>query len=302
VKVAGVALSNPDRVLYPGQGITKRELAAYYEAIAPLMLPHVAGRPLVLVRCPEGQRKECFYQKHWTVGLPDALGTVDIEESSGAVRPYVTLDDAAGLVSLIQHGVLEIHVWGARADDVDLPDRVVFDLDPGLGVSWRRVIEGAKDLKERLEALGLETWLKTSGGKGMHIVVPIARRSAWDDAAAFARAVAYGMASDSPKKYIAKASKAARKGLIFVDWVRNTRGATAVAPWSTRARPEAPIAMPVPWDAIDELKSGDQFRFANIHELVRKRRRDPWADLPKSRQRLTKSMLDPKARKRAASP
>jgi bifunctional non-homologous end joining protein LigD len=291
VRVAGVALTNPDRVLYPDQGITKQDLAAYYEAIAPVMLPHVTGRPLVLVRCPEGQRKECFYQKHWSVGLPETLDTVDIEEGSGAVRPYVVLDDAAGLVSLIQHGVLEIHVWGARADDVDLPDRIVFDLDPGPGVTWRRVIEGARDLKERLEALQLETWLKTSGGKGVHVVLPIARRSTWDDVAAFTRAVAYGMSSDSPKKYIAKASKAARKGLIFVDWMRNTRGATAVAPWSTRARPEAPIAVPVDWDAVDELESGDQFRFTNIHELVRKRRRDPWADLSKSRQRLTRSMF-----------
>jgi bifunctional non-homologous end joining protein LigD len=291
VKVVGVTLSNPDRVLYPDQGITKQELAAYYEAIAPLMLPHVAGRPLVLVRCPEGQRKDCFYQKHWSVGLPATLDTVDIEEGSGAVRPYVMLDDAAGLVSLIQHGVLEIHVWGARADDVDLPDRIVLDLDPGPGVSWRRVIEGAKDLKERLEALGLETWLKTSGGKGVHVVIPIARRSSWDDVAAFTRAVAYRMASDSPKKYIAKASKAARKGLIFVDWMRNTRGATAVAAWSTRARPGAPISVPVDWSAIDELESGDQFTFASIQDLVRKRRCDPWADLLKSRQRLTKSLL-----------
>ena len=290
MKVAGVTLSNPDRVLYPEQGITKQALAAYYEAIAPLMLPHVAGRPLVLVRCPEGQRKACFYQKHWSVGLPETLDTVEIEESSGAVRPYTKLDDAAGLVSLIQHGVLEIHVWGARADDVDLPDRIVFDLDPGPGVSWRRVIAGAKDLKERLEALELETWLKTSGGKGVHVVVPIARRSTWDDVAAFARAVAYGMAFDSPKKYIAKASKAARKGLIFVDWVRNTRGATSVAAWSTRARPGAPISVPVDWNAIDELKGGDQFRFADILELVRKRPRDPWEDLPKSRQRLTRAM------------
>jgi bifunctional non-homologous end joining protein LigD len=291
VKIAGVALTNPDRVLYPDQGITKQDLAAYYEAVAPAMLPHVAGRPLVLVRCPEGQRKECFYQKHWSVGLPDTLETVDIEESSGAVRPYATLDDASGLVSLIQHGVLEIHVWGARADDVDRPDRIVLDLDPGPGVSWRRVIEGAKALRERVEALGLETWLKTSGGKGLHVVIPIARRSSWDDVAAFTRAVAYGMASDSPTKYIAKASKAARKGLIFVDWMRNTRGATAVAAWSTRARPGAPLSVPVDWSSVDELRSGDQYTFANIHELARKRRRDPWVDLPQSRQRLTRSMV-----------
>jgi bifunctional non-homologous end joining protein LigD len=291
MRVAGVTLTNPDRVLYPEQGITKHELAAYYEAIAPLMLPHVAGRPLVLVRCPEGQRKECFYQKHWTAGFPDTLRTVDIREASGAVRAYTMLDDAAGLVSLIQHGVLEVHVWGSRSDDVDQPDRMVFDLDPGPGVSWRRVIEGAKDLKARLEALGLETWLKTSGGKGVHVVVPIARRSTWSDVAAFTRAVAYDMASDSPKKYIAKASKAARKGLIFVDWVRNTRGATTVAPWSTRARPGAPISVPLAWEAIDELKSGDQYTFSNIENLLQRRRSDPWADLPKSRQRLTKSML-----------
>jgi bifunctional non-homologous end joining protein LigD len=289
--IAGVALTNPDRVLYPEQGITKQTLAAYYEAIAPLMLPHLAGRPLVLVRCPEGRRKGCFYQKHWSVGLPDTLQTVDIEEGSGAVRPYVTLDDAAGLVSLIQHGVLEVHVWGSRSDAVDLPDRIVFDLDPGPGVSWKRVIEGARELKDRLEALELESWLKTSGGKGLHIVVPIARRSTWDDVAAFTRAVAYKMATDSSKKYIAKASKAARKGLIFVDWIRNTRGATSVAAWSTRARPGAPISVPIAWGAIDDLEGGDQFKFSNILDLVHRRRRDPWADMAKSRQRLTKPML-----------
>ena len=291
MNIAGVSLSNPDRVLYQDTGITKQALAAYYEAIAPVMLPHTAGRPLSLVRCPEGQHKGCFYQKHWTGKLPPQVKSVNIRESGGDVEPYTMIRDAGGLVALVQHGVLEIHVWGARADDVDKPDRLVFDLDPGPDVPWRRVIEAARELKERLESLDLESWLKTSGGKGLHLVVPFVRRYTWEQVAGFTRAVAYGMAAESPERYLAKASKAARQGKIFVDWVRNTRGATTVAPWSTRARAGAPISEPLGWDALVRLKSGDQFTFGGVDKLVRGGWKDPWVDLPKSRQRLDLSVL-----------
>ena len=291
MQVSGITLSNPDRVLYPEQGLTKQDLAAYYEAIAPWMLPHVGGRPLTLVRCPSGRAKACFYQKHWSGTLPEALDTVDIKEGSGAKGAYTVVHDAAGLVSLVQHGVLEIHLWGAREDDVESPDRVIFDLDPAPEVSWARVKEGALRLKALLEKLGLETWLKTTGGKGLHIALPIARRSTWSEVSEFARAVALRLSEDEPEKYLAKASKAERKGKIFVDWLRNARGATYIAPWSTRAREGAPISAPIAWKDLPALKSGDQYGVENAHALAGRQRKDPWEGMLGSNQRLSASML-----------
>jgi bifunctional non-homologous end joining protein LigD len=291
MQVAGITLSNPGRVLYPEQGLTKQDLAAYYDAIAPWMLPHVEGRPLSLVRCPSGTAKACFYQKHWSGTLPDALDTVDIKEGSGAKSAYTVVRDAAGLVSLIQHGVLEIHVWGAREDDVEAPDRIIFDLDPAPGISWARVREGALRLKTLLEEVGLETWVKTTGGKGLHVALPIARRSGWSEVSAFARAVAERLSVEEPEKYLAKASKAERKGKIFVDWLRNTRGATAVAPWSTRAREGAPISAPVAWKDLPTIRSGDQYTVENAHALAGKQGKDPWGAMLASKQRLTAAVL-----------
>lgn len=290
--VAGVQLSNADRVLYPEQGITKRDLAAYYEAIAPRMLPHTAGRPCSLVRCPEGRRKSCFYQKHWSGALPAGVDTVEIKEARGTTRAYPVVHDASGLVSLVQHGVLEFHLWGARADDVDAPDRITFDLDPAPGVEWARVCEAARALSVRLDAVGLASWVKTSGGKGLHVTVPIDRRSSWDDVSAFAKAVAVRLARDNPRRYIATASKAARKGLIFIDWLRNTRGATSIAAWSTRAREGAPVSAPVSWDGLDDLGSGDQVRLEDALRLARQGAEDPWASLLRARQRLTRAMTE----------
>ena len=291
MKVAGVTLSNPDRVLYPDQGLTKSDLALYYEAIAPWMLPHVAGRPFSLLRCPEGRQKACFYQKHWSGKLPDGVETVDIEESKGTVRPYTVIYEARGLVALVQHGVLEFHLWGARADQLESPDRIVFDVDPAPELPWARVREAAKLLRDVLGSVGLETWIKTTGGKGLHVVVPIERRSSWAEVSGFARAVASRIAEADPARYLAVASKAARKGRIFIDWLRNTRGATAIAPWSTRAREGAPISVPIEWEELDRLKSGDQFLLKSVLGLARRRRRDPWASLLTARQRLTRAQL-----------
>jgi bifunctional non-homologous end joining protein LigD len=291
MNVAGVVLSNPDRVLFPEQGLTKRDLAAYYEAIAPLMLPHVADRPLSLVRCPEGRTKSCFFQKHWGRQLPEGVRSVDIRESSGETKPYAVVRDATGLVALVQHGVLEFHLWGARADQVESPDRIIFDLDPDPSVPWKRVQEAALALRTLLQASGLESWLKTTGGKGLHVVVPIARRSTWDEVSGFARAVAYHFAGVHPEQYLARASKAARKGKIFVDWLRNTRGATAVAPWSSRAREGAPVSVPVGWEELPALKRGDPFHVTDVLTLVQRRKgKDPWSAMAASRQRLTRAM------------
>ena len=199
--VRGVAISHPDRVIFPEAGLTKLDLARYFDAVSNVMLPHVAGRPLVLVRCPTGSAATCFYQKHWTGHLPEALETVPIRQSDG-MRRYVVVRDATGLVTLAQWGVVEVHPWGARADDPERPDRITFDLDPGPGVEWARVREGARVLRRTLRARGLDSWLKTTGGKGLHVVVPIARRSTWDDVSGFARSVAEQLHAASPNAHL----------------------------------------------------------------------------------------------------
>ena len=284
--VAGIRLTNPDRVVYPEQGLTKHDLASYYAEIGKWMLPHVEGRPFSLLRCPQGRQKTCFYQKHWTGRLPEVVRMVEIKEARGTTREYTYVEDVSGLVALVQHGVLEFHVWGSRIDRIEQPDRMVIDLDPGPGVSWSRVKEAARALREVLLDYQLESWIKTTGGKGLHVVVPLGRQAGWDEVAGFARTVAQRMEEEDPKRYLIKASKAARRGKIFVDWLRNTRGATFIAPWSTRARPGAPVSAPIGWDDLSRVRAGDQFRVENAVALANRRRSDPWASLLKARQHL----------------
>ncbi|MES2306326.1 MAG: DNA ligase D [Gemmatimonadota bacterium] len=287
--VAGVEISHPDRIVYPEAGITKLELARFLERFAPLMLPHVGNRPLSLVRCPEGIAEECFFQKHWTGKLPDSLTSVAITQSDRAKHPYVVVRDARGLVTLAQWGVMEIHPWGARADAPERPDRILFDLDPGPGVSWDDVRSATFGLRSLLDELGLDSWVKTSGGKGLHIMVPIARTATWKEVASFAQAVAVHMATHFPDRFIAKASKAARRGVIFVDWLRNTRGATAVGTWSPRARVEAGVSVPISWRALASIASGNQHTLPTLQDAPLPRS-DPWRAVLESRQRLTKAM------------
>ncbi|MEX0716676.1 MAG: DNA ligase D [Planctomycetaceae bacterium] len=289
-EVAGVRLSNPDRVFYPDQAITKLDLARYYESVAEWVLPHVADRPLTLVRCPRGRQAHCFYQKHLTEAMPDTLRGVEIKEKNEASM-YVVVDDLPGLISLVQLGALELHPWGARADDVERPDRLVFDLDPGEGTDWTDVVRGARDVKERLDDLGLESFLRTTGGKGLHVVVPIVRRTNWDDAKEFARDIAEGLARDFPDRYLATMSKAKRKGKVFVDYLRNGRGATAIASYSTRARPGAPVATPLRWDELSDDRSPQGY---TVHELPRRLKAlkaDPWEEFFDVKQSITKAML-----------
>jgi bifunctional non-homologous end joining protein LigD len=287
--VAGVRITHPDRVVFPELGITKMELAQHFERVAPLMLPHVAGRPLSLVRCPEGSAHECFFQKHWTGTRPPSIDTVAIRQSDGKNHPHVVVHDVEGLVTLVQWGVMEIHPWGSRADDPERPDRIIFDLDPGPGVSWGDVTTATLGVRALLDELGLDSWVKTSGGKGLHVEVPIARRASWDEVSDFARNVARQMQQTFPERFIAKASKAARKELIFVDWMRNTRGATAVAPWSTRARANAGVSVPMPWSQVPRLSSGDQFTLLSVR--ASRPRSDPWQKLVQSRQALTRQIV-----------
>ena len=283
---AGVRLTSPDKVLYPNQGITKLDLARYYYEVGEWMLPHIAGRPLVLVRCPEGREKECFYQKHPGVGVPENLRQIPIREKSKSEN-YVVVDDVSGLISLAQIGSLEIHAWGSREDKLEHPDRLIFDLDPDPTVAWERVVESALQIRQFLEDLGLESFVKTTGGKGLHLVVPIQRRHDWDEAKEFCKRVAEAIVAADPKRYTSNMSKAARGGKIFVDYLRNGRGATSVAAFSTRAKPGAPVSVPLTWKELSPQIRSDQFNVLNLFERLNKLKRDPWEEIDSVRQSLS---------------
>ena len=288
--IAGVRLSHPDRVLYPEQGLTKRDLAEFYHRIRDWVLPHIVERPLSLLRCPEGQGKACFFQKHAGTGVPEYLKPVMIEEEK-ARREYLYVEDERGLISLAQMGVLEIHPWGSRVGSVDAPDRLIFDLDPGPGVSWSRVVEGARAIRELLDGLDLESFTKTTGGKGLHVVVPLAPRQDWTMLKDFSRAFALELVRRSPREYTATLSKSQRTGKIFVDYLRNSRGATAVAAYSTRARAGAPVSTPVEWPELGGGLRSDRFTVTNIEKRLDSLAKDPWAGFFKTRQSLPKALL-----------
>jgi DNA ligase D len=285
IELAGVRLTSPDKVLYPEQGITKRDLAEYAIAVADWMLPHVARRPITLVRCPTGRQKKCFYQRHAGSGVPSELSEVEISgfEESGA---YLYITDVKGLVALVQMGVLEIHPWNARADRPERPDRVIFDLDPGEGLAFEDVVAGAHEVRARLSDLGLVSFAKTTGGKGLHVVVPIERRHEWPDVKRFARSLAEAIAADAPTRYLTRISIAERRGRIFIDYLRNDPTSTAVAPYSTRSRVNAPVATPVTWDEVAPGLDPARFTIRTVPERLRGLNADPWADIDRIRQRL----------------
>lgn len=299
MKIAGITLTHPDRLLYPEQGITKRELALFYEKIADRILPHLAGRPLTLVRCPQGHQKECFYQKHVGENLPDWVRRVPIKEGR-SVGKYVVIDSLPGLIALVQMGVLEIHTWGSRADRIEQPDRLTFDLDPDAELPWARVIEAARALRRKLAGLGLNAFAKTTGGKGLHIVVPIVRKYRWDEIKPFCKSLAESMTREEPERYLATMSKAKRKGKIFIDYLRNGRGATAVAAYSTRAKSGAPVSAPVTWEEVAAGIRPDQFNVRNLAGRLSRLRKDPWENYESSRRPITAAMMKEITRRSAS--
>jgi bifunctional non-homologous end joining protein LigD len=289
VSIAGQHLTHPDRILYPEQGVTKRELALYYERIADWILPHVTGRLLSLMRCPQGRRKACFIQKHFTESLPDLVRGVSVEEQDKR-STCIVIRDLTGLIALVQLGVLEIHPWGSREDNPEKPDRLIFDLDPAPGVVWKHVVQGARTLHDRLSDLGLESFVKTTGGKGLHVVAPLVRLTTWDELKRFAKAVAVDIARTEPRRYIATMSKAKRKGKIFIDYLRNSRGATNVAAYCTRARVGAPVSTPLSWDELDSVKCADAYTLKNLPRRLNVLNDDPWAGFFTVRQSITTKM------------
>lgn len=282
-----VRMTNPDRVLYPEQGITKRELADYYVTIAEWVLPHVADRPLSVVRCPKGRTGECFFQKHVN-NMPEQINAVRITEKK-QTRNYLSVKDIAGVVALVQMGVLEIHPWGSRVDHLEQPDRLIFDLDPGPGVGWPRLVNAARTLRDMLEMIDLASFVRTTGGKGLHVVVPLTPRAGWDDVKQFSRGVAQQLAQSEPKNYVAVMTKAKRDDRIFVDYLRNGRGATAIASYSTRARSGAPVATPLRWDELGRIDNAAHYTVANVPRRMAALKNDPWDGFDDARQALTES-------------
>jgi bifunctional non-homologous end joining protein LigD len=287
-EIEGVRVTHPDRVLFPGDGVTKRDIAEYYLKVADLMLPHIVERPLALVRCPRGSEQKCFFQKHASPGWPDLFKKVRIKEKFGT-DDYLYIEDAAGLVAAAQMDILELHIWGAHVDKIEKPDRLVFDFDPAEDVAFGRVKEGARELRDRLQKLGLESFPMATGGKGIHVVVPLSRGHSWDQHRAFAEAMARLMAEDSPARYVANMSKAKRGGKIYIDFLRNQRGATAIAPYSTRARKGAYVATPLSWNALSRLEDAHPASVKDAARLARAG--DPWKGYAKVKQALPLAKL-----------
>jgi bifunctional non-homologous end joining protein LigD len=288
--VAGIPISHPDRVLYPDLKLTKLDVARYFESIADWIVPHVAGRPLTLVRCPEGLRGECFFMKHSKVWAPSALRRVPIREKT-KLGEYLIADDIAGVVSLAQMGVLEIHTWNSTFDDVERPNRIVFDLDPGDEVEWSSVVRAARMVRDTLAALQLQSWVKTTGGRGLHIVVPLAPHADWSQCLEFSRALSERFERAQPELYTTSFAKAGRAGKILIDYLRNNRTNTSIAAYSTRARKGAPVSVPLTWEELRVSLSPQSFTIHTVPKRLSKLKSDPWNAYWKCQQTLTAQLI-----------
>lgn len=285
------AVTHPDKVLDEKTGMTKLDLAAYYTEVSAHMLRYITDRPLSIVRCPEGTSKACFFQKHVGSGLPDSVKTIPVpNRKGGGSENYLSVDSVDGLVGLAQMGVLEIHAWGSRKESLETPDQIVFDLDPDVSIEWKRLAGSAQELREYLQELGLESFLKCTGGKGLHVVVPIRPEHEWPVVKEFSHAVARRLEESNPELYVTKMTKAVRKNRIYLDYLRNDREATSIAPYSPRARAGAPVAVPLDWKDL----RGDAmpvFRVAEFGKWKSRLKRDRWVAMATTRQRLTSTVL-----------
>jgi bifunctional non-homologous end joining protein LigD len=281
-----IRLTHPDKVLDADSGATKKDLALYYGAISEVILPFIANRPLTLVRCPEGSAKQCFYQKHKTQMLGGGLESIDIvDKKSGKPEPYITLSTPEAIVELAQISVLELHPWGSSNQSLEQPDQIIFDLDPDEAIPWETLASSALEVRKRLKDRGLQSFVKSTGGKGLHVVAPIIPEHHWPEVKQFAHDFVLAMEKDAPSLFLTKMTKAARAGKIYLDYLRNERGSTAVAPYSPRARAGLPVAMPLAWS---ELKSDQppRFRVSDFSQWSKRLSRNPWKDLPSLQQHL----------------
>ncbi len=284
----GVKLTHPDKVVYSEENITKAQLVAYYDAVAPWMLQHTASRPLSLLRRPTGSSKP-FFQKHDSGGFPDAFKKIRIPETTGDTDLYLYIDDAAGLAASVQMNALELHIWGSHIDKLEHADRIIFDIDPDEGLDFEATKDAAKDIRDRLADLGLQTFPMVTGGKGIHVIAPLRRTLEWPDIKQFCHDFAEKLARDEPDRFTSNIRKATRKGRMFIDYLRNERGATAVAPYSTRAKPGCPVATPLRWDEIDDLAGANVFSLSEA--AARAAGPDPWPDYFTVSQAVTKAMM-----------
>jgi bifunctional non-homologous end joining protein LigD len=283
---APMRLTSPTKLIYPDSHITKQDVADYYLAVMDHLLPEIAGRPLSIIRCPEGAGKPCFFQKHHTPGL-EHVSLVRLKEEAGNAANYLVAYDAAGIMELVQLNGLEFHPWGSHADAPDIADRVVFDLDPGPNVPWTEVKAAALHVRDLLRQAGLRTFLRTTGGKGLHVVVPLNPGCDWEIVKRFAKGFADALAASEPQRFLAVSTLKLRPNKIFVDYLRNGRGATAVASYSLRARDRAPVALPIAWSQLKALKRGDAYTLKDVPGLLT-RRKDPWAGIDKVQQDLSR--------------
>jgi bifunctional non-homologous end joining protein LigD len=282
---APVRLTHPGKVLDAESGMTKQMLADYYWSVAEWMLPHVADRPVSLVRCPEGSGNPCFFQKHVNHLLPAGIGSIDIADKKGKVEPYITLNTAEALAGLAQIGVLEVHPWGSQNEDLERADRLIFDLDPDETLAWKVLAEAASEVRSRLKKIGLESFLKTTGGKGLHVVAPIQPELEWPAIKEFAHSFVNAMAKANPALYLTKMTKSERKGKIYLDYLRNERGATSVAAYSPRARIGGPVSMPLDWTEL-KLAERPVFRVTELAEWRDRLKKDPWKKMAAVKQRV----------------
>ncbi|HZP13761.1 MAG TPA: non-homologous end-joining DNA ligase [Nevskiaceae bacterium] len=274
-------LTHPDRVMFTSPPITKRDLFDYYLSVSDRMLPALAGRPISLVRCPGGLRGPCFFQRNPSPGFGDAVKSAKVGKNT-----VVYIEDLRGLAALVQMNVIEIHAWGAKLDDIERPDQIVLDLDPGEGVAFKRIAAAARLLRERLRKQKLESFVRTSGGKGLHVVIPLEPKADWDTVKAFAHGVATSAAKEHPGEFVAIAGAGNRKDRIFIDYLRNGLAASSVASYSVRARDGAGVATPLAWEELPRIKSASQFNVRNFGARLRKHKRDPWAGFSKLRQKI----------------
>jgi len=291
--VAGVPISHPDRVVFAAIGATKLDLARYYEAIGDWIVPHLKDRPLTLVRCPTGAGTarapgECFYMKHSKIWAPAPLRRVRIREKT-KVGEYLIADSVAAAVGLVQMGVLEIHTWNSRCSDVERPDRIVIDLDPGGRVEWPTIVSAARVVRKLLAAVDLQSFVKTTGGRGLHVVVPLVPRADWSACLTFARAVAETMAQTDPDVFTMRFAKAGRDDQVLVDYLRNNRTNTSIAAYSTRAKPDAPISVPLTWTELSAGEPPDQWTMPRVLRRLARLRQDPWAGYQKVKQYLPRA-------------
>ncbi|MET0505986.1 MAG: DNA ligase D [Luteibacter sp.] len=283
--VRDIVITHPDRVVFPADDITKQELVDYYKAVMPWLLPGIADRPTSTIRCPGGIDSPCFFQKHVMAGL-EHVGTARLKEETGAQAVYLYPRDEAGVIELVQFGAIEFHPWGSRIDSPDIADRVVFDLDPGDGVAWSRVVAAARMTRGFLDDLGLRSFVRTTGGKGLHVVVPLNPGAGWNEVKAFARGFAEALATLHPLEFVATATKRFRQGKIYIDYLRNGRGATAVASYSLRSRPGAPVAVPLRWEELGRVRSGAAFDLKSTPKRLARLKKDPWEGIDSVKQDL----------------